>query len=121
MAAAGYEVKHGRGGAVSFRTEGQERYTRLRSSTLGKGYGQEDIIAVIEGEYFSCREPCRSAPQGQFSYRHTGKKIQQQISCRTPGRDTNLPGGTGYFQERFGGGEAPEDGRAESRGPDAGG
>jgi hypothetical protein len=49
MAKAGYEVKHGRGGVVSFRAEGQERFTRLRSSTLGKGYGQEDIQAVIEG------------------------------------------------------------------------
>ncbi len=49
MTAAGYEVKHGRGGAISFRAEGQERFTRLRSSTLGKGYGQEDIQAIIEG------------------------------------------------------------------------
>jgi Relaxase/Mobilisation nuclease domain. len=49
MAEAGFEVKHGRGGAISFRTEGQERFTRLRSSTLGKGYGPEDIQAVIEG------------------------------------------------------------------------
>ena len=49
MAAAGYEVKHGRGGAISFRIQGQDRFTRLRSSTLGKGYGPEDILAVIEG------------------------------------------------------------------------
>jgi len=38
MVAAGYEVKHGRGGAISFRTQGQERFTRIRASTLGKGY-----------------------------------------------------------------------------------
>ena len=49
MTAAGYETKRGRGGVISFRTEGQENYTRLRSSTLGKGYGQDDIIAAIEG------------------------------------------------------------------------
>lgn len=49
MTKAGYEVRHGRGGTISFRAEGQERFTRLRSSTLGKGYGQEDIRAVIEG------------------------------------------------------------------------
>lgn len=49
MAAAGYEVKHGRGGTISFRAEGQKRFTRLRASTLGKGYGQEDIWAIIEG------------------------------------------------------------------------
>ena len=49
MAKAGYEVKRGRGGTISFRAEGQERFTRLRSSTLGKGYGPENIQAVIEG------------------------------------------------------------------------
>lgn len=49
MTAAGYEVKQGRGGVISFRAEGQERFTRLRSSTLGKGYGQEDIQVIIEG------------------------------------------------------------------------
>ncbi|MDF1493932.1 relaxase/mobilization nuclease domain-containing protein [Caproiciproducens sp. CPB-2] len=49
MVSAGYEVKHGRGGVISFRAEGQKRFTRLRSSTLGKGYGQEDIQAVVEG------------------------------------------------------------------------
>lgn len=49
MAATGYEVKHGRSGTISFRVEGQERFTRLRASTLGKGYGQEDIRAIIEG------------------------------------------------------------------------
>ena len=49
MGLAGYEVKHGRGGAISFRAQGQKSYTRLRSSTLGEGYGPEDIQAVIEG------------------------------------------------------------------------
>jgi len=49
MAAAGFEVKHRRGGGISFRTKGQERFTQLRASTLGKGYGPEDIQAVIEG------------------------------------------------------------------------
>lgn len=49
MAAAGFEVKHRRGGGISFRTEGQERFTQLRAATLGKGYGLEDIQAAIEG------------------------------------------------------------------------
>ena len=51
MEAAGFEVKHGRGGDISFRAPayGQERFTRLRSSTLGAGYGPEDIQAIIEG------------------------------------------------------------------------
>ncbi len=48
MSAAGYEIKQGRGGTINLRTEGQERFTRLRASTLGKGYGQEDIQAAIE-------------------------------------------------------------------------
>lgn len=50
MELAGYEIKHGRGGTISFRAKGQERFTRLRASTLGKGYGQEDIQAAIEGK-----------------------------------------------------------------------
>ena len=49
MEAAGYEIKHRRGGGISFRIQGQERFTQLRASTLGKGYGQEDIEAAIEG------------------------------------------------------------------------
>ena len=49
MAAAGYGHKWGRGGVLSFHAPGQERFTRLRASTLGKGYGQEDIQAVIDG------------------------------------------------------------------------
>jgi hypothetical protein len=49
MSAVGFEVKYGRGGVISFRAEGQERFTRLRSSTLGEGYGQEEIQAIIEG------------------------------------------------------------------------
>ena len=46
---AGYEHKWGRGGVLSFRTDGQENYTRLRSSTLGDGYGLEDIRDIIAG------------------------------------------------------------------------
>jgi len=50
MEASGFEYKYGRGGALSFRApeHGQERFTRLRSSTLGDGYDLEDIRAVIE-------------------------------------------------------------------------
>jgi len=46
---AGYEHKWGRGGSLSFRTDGQENYTRLRSSTLGAGYGLDDIRDIIAG------------------------------------------------------------------------
>ena len=48
MEQAGYEVKHHRG-AVSFRAPGQERFTRLRSDTLGDGYAEADIRAAISG------------------------------------------------------------------------
>lgn len=51
MEGAGFQVKHGRGGVLSFRAPayGQERFTRLRASTLGEGYGPEDIKAAIAG------------------------------------------------------------------------
>ena len=47
---AGFEHKWGRSGVLSFRAPGfgQERYTRLRSSTLGDGFGIEDIRAIID-------------------------------------------------------------------------
>jgi acyl carrier protein phosphodiesterase len=48
MKAYGWEHKYGRGGVISFRTEGQEKYTRLRSSTLGDGYDKDSIISIIE-------------------------------------------------------------------------
>lgn len=50
METAGYEVKQRRG-AVSFRAPGQERFTRLRSDTLGSGYGKEDIKAALSGSH----------------------------------------------------------------------
>ena len=50
MEEAGYKVTHGRGGVISFLVPGQERATRLRASTLGDGFGPEDIRAVIAGE-----------------------------------------------------------------------
>ena len=50
MEEAGFAVKHGRGGALSFLAPGQDKYTRLRASTLGAGFDPEDIRAVIAGE-----------------------------------------------------------------------
>lgn len=44
--AAGYEIKPGQN--LAFRTTGQQKYTRLRS--LGEGYGEQDIRAIIEGK-----------------------------------------------------------------------
>ena len=51
MKRAGYEVKKVRGGGISFRLtgQGQERFTRLRASTLGEGYDLKDILTAIEG------------------------------------------------------------------------
>jgi len=48
MEQAGYEVKQRRG-AISFRAPGQERFTRLRSDTLGEGYSETDIRAALSG------------------------------------------------------------------------
>ena len=50
MEESGFAVKRGRGGVVSFLAPGQEKYTRLRASTLGPGFDPEDIRAVINGE-----------------------------------------------------------------------
>lgn len=43
-------MKHGRGGAISFLAPGQDKYTRLRASTLGPGFDPDDIRAAIAGE-----------------------------------------------------------------------
>lgn len=58
MEAAGVQVKRGRGGVISFRLPGQDRATRFRASTLGDGYGPEDVEAVIDG-----RVPVRKSAQ----------------------------------------------------------
>ncbi len=58
MEAAGVQVVHGRGGVISFRVPGQDRASRLRASTLGDGYGLEDVLAVIDG-----KAPLRQAPK----------------------------------------------------------
>ena len=50
MEESGFQVKHGRGGAISFLAPGQEKYTRLRASTLGPGFDPDDIRAAIAGE-----------------------------------------------------------------------
>ena len=48
MKRAGYEVKTVRGGGISFRLtgQGQERFTRLRASTLGDGYDLQDVLSA---------------------------------------------------------------------------
>ena len=51
MKQSGYEIKTVRGDGLSFRLpgEGQERFTRLRASTLGEGYDLQGIQAAIDG------------------------------------------------------------------------
>ena len=80
MAAAGFEVKHGRGGVISFRTEGQIRFTRLRALTLGEGYGQEDIQAIIEGR--------ASMPEGRAK---TSRKINLVVDIQSKMKDGKGP------------------------------
>ncbi len=62
MEAAGFQVVHGRGGVISFRAPGHDRAARLRASTLGAGYGQEDIQAVIDGKA-PTRQPKQARPR----------------------------------------------------------
>ena len=59
LEAAGVQVLHGRGGAISFQLPGFERPARWRGSTLGEGYGPEDVQAVLEG-----RAPARAGGGG---------------------------------------------------------
>lgn len=57
LESAGVQVVYGRGGVLSFKLPGYERPARWRSSTLGSGYGPEDVQAVIDG-----KAPARPAP-----------------------------------------------------------
>ena len=50
MEESDFTVKHGRGGIISFLAPGQDKPTRLRSSTLGDGFDPEDIRDVIAGK-----------------------------------------------------------------------
>jgi len=45
----GFEHKWGHCGTLSFRSGEQKRFTRLRASTLGDGYGLDDILDAIAG------------------------------------------------------------------------
>ena len=62
MEAVGFQVVHGRGGVISFRAPGHDRAARLRASTLGAGYGREDIQAVIDGKAPTRTATARKAP-----------------------------------------------------------
>ena len=62
MEAAGIQVKHGRGGVISFLVPGQQRAARFRASTLGDGYGPEDVQAVIDGKAPTRKAPMRRTP-----------------------------------------------------------
>ena len=62
METAGIQVKRGRGGVISFLVPGQQRAARFRASTLGDGYGPEDVQAVIDGKSPTRTAPVRRAP-----------------------------------------------------------
>ena len=62
METAGIQVKHGRGGVISFLVPGQQRAARFRASTLGDGYGPEDVQAVIDGKAPTRTATARRAP-----------------------------------------------------------
>ena len=66
MEAQGIKAIHGRGGVISFLVPGYERPARWRSSTLGAGYGPEDVKAVIAGKprvRAMDREPIHPVPR----------------------------------------------------------
>ena len=63
MEESGFAVKRGRGGVISFLAPGQDKPTRLRSSTLGPGFDPEDIRAVIAGERPIPEQPAPAAPR----------------------------------------------------------
>ena len=62
METAGIQVKRGRGGVISFLVPGQQRAARFRASTLGDGYGPEDVQAVIDGKAPTRKAPARRTP-----------------------------------------------------------
>ena len=62
METAGIQVKRGRGGVISFLVPEQQRAARFRASTLGDGYGPEDVQAVIDGKAPTRTAPVRKAP-----------------------------------------------------------
>ena len=62
METAGIQVKRGRGGVISFLMPGQQRAARFRASTLGNGYGPEDVQAVIDGKAPTRTAPARRTP-----------------------------------------------------------
>ena len=76
MEQAGYEVKQRRG-VISFRAPGQERFTRLRSDTLGEGYSETDIRAALSG---SRRRP--GQPRQKISL---AIDIQSRLQGKGPG------------------------------------
>nr|WP_330386845.1 hypothetical protein [Robinsoniella peoriensis] len=61
MKQSGYEYRRVRGGGISFRHpgHGQDRFTRLRASTLGEGYDEKDVLAAINGSRQRPRQPKR--------------------------------------------------------------
>jgi hypothetical protein len=76
---AGFEHKWGRGGVLSFRApaHGQERFTRLRASTLGDGYGLEDIRAAVDGRAPLPGGRARPAPHKVSLIVDIGKKMAE--------------------------------------------
>ena len=62
METAGIQVKRGRGGVISFLVPGQQRAARFRASTLGDGYGPEDVQAVIDGKAPTRKATARRVP-----------------------------------------------------------
>ncbi len=85
MEESGFAVKRGRGGVVSFLAPGQDKYTRLRASTLGAGFDPEDIRAVIAGE-----RPPLGAPQGRAAPAPAGGPYHRHSKAHGRGQGPGL-------------------------------
>ncbi len=75
MKRAGYEVKTVRGGGISFRLtgQGQERFTRLRASTLGDGYDLQMFCLPLRAK--------KNAP-GARNGNQSGGGYSSKAGCR---------------------------------------
>ena len=79
MEESGFAVKRGRGGVVSFLAPGNDKYTRLRASTLGAGFDPEDIREVIAGERPLPELPKDTPPPLKKSQSH---RLNDQIAAK---------------------------------------
>jgi len=85
MMESGYEVKHGQ--YLAFKTEGQQKFTRLRS--LGEGYSEDELRSAILGKTIH-------TPKTKSTYRKTLAKVNLLVDIQA-----KLQAGKGPGYERW--------------------